>query len=1259
MNSIFLDDSFIIPQSEAVPSIATVYEGYFGKNPFVIKLIGLFDTIQTTLRERVGKTLDDQSRSSIQNYVKELENLCSEHFNVQKMCFYIDGGFSVSCVPIAMGKINLEAYQQYGSNAMDEFEKYSVNHEGIRYKHSDAKFFIVVMGVTAIAHSAFNAEHLAAVLLHEIGHSFMQYRCGYSLASQRFVKTLLYSERLFTAAIKSGVFLTQIEKAAKTPGPTGFHYLYCLYMLFFKIEHGKKQAIAIIKHQGLQGNLHYLKELACAAFSMVNLLKAIKGNMQLIHDTLFKRQDAVFTYYEKLKASILKGTFVVGDSSADEDLIKALYAQLLTITNQAFMIFMSSPISWLKGHALAIFKSLGFVKNVEELKADTIPALYGLGKEFSEALILRAKHLGSDSIVNSGIFQVTNNIPAVRVVAQMPMLLLQTMGVFAGGHPPNRVRIHNIYKTLQEEVRDPNLPPELKQALRYDLNEIAKVYNGYIDPTLQANDNNYARALIYFIMRHISKLVDPKLGGTLATGEERHYKAYEETWDEKPLFRKFLNFTKEDELDFMGIVRQALSKSPLKISQDAAIRYLVGENTTILEDEYGYNDPLDGILTVEPLTFEDRELLKGLNTITYYGKNAATTTVISYLEKIRATIKPYLNGKLSDAAKAQLKKLAKELGLMLAKTFNVSEVTIWFMEQLNACAYPLYLGRGSELKNIDSFNIISTPKGMRFKVTAETCLVLGLGLPLFIHSEFSNEQIAAILFHEIGHTFQQYKTYTSVEEKAYMWYNILPKLTNTIISIIRTAMSNLIMAIPLAILAILGNYPFFKELQKSHADRSVELKKRTEILLDEIDLKTGKLKNPMKLHGTLRFIIMLITLPLIICSLIITDLLKVIPIPGVAPALTIYLTNRHIFIDMLLYYGYIKHERNNETFADNFALSYGLGGELAEALSKITIRYREGSTTQLLGILKKIPLIKNIVAFNNLTTLEITSVMYSHPETHERLYNLYTTLEKNLGEAELLSDATRSRIKSDLNAIKTQYDYLCNRTHRAEKEQQWGVAVYWWLRSIIFKIKELQDTNNTPVTKAKAFAITCQTLTENTFIKDTLKINIMDLKAAFCKEDPTLESVMLDSYLEADAIAYFYISPQFCTKLVPAIPHSRFTVTGEEDDTTARVVVYESIEKCLQRFVAEEGVASAKAQRFHVYAIEELAEDYVKKPSEAESLFAASLAETWLLKTVHPQYLGTIRCTSFIENTTIPYAYFTKQGKQYHLTVRYAWELVK
>jgi hypothetical protein len=405
----------------------------------------------------------------------------------------------------------------------------------------------------------------------------------------------------------------------------------------------------------------------------------------------------------------------------------------------------------------------------------------------------------------------------------------------------------------------------------------------------------------------------------------------------------------------------------------------------------------------------------------YFGvDNPLRNGLIYHLEIVKELITsarekdPKIGGfALIDICQDEFDKIAK----VIEDSFNVEKCAIGFQNIINAACFPQVYNMNIAGNNDDSSkmrikldDIIETKNGFRYKNGKGIYYAICIGLQFFYDNEFTVQDIACILVHELGHAMQHVVhdinssyaiTYwTSVMraiELGFLFKVNLNAKTQKILNLIKKTH----MAKDYDKLSSLGK----ELLDETKPEELIDFNKLdshelTAISNDETPVDGSDRDTiPKKRNIFLRTIVGILKAPLSIVF-------------GI------------FLIPMILYYKYyLKYKspnimKHDEMTADAFEVFYGFGAESGEVSRKLN-KYCVNRGDQ--GLINYVPLL-NLWKVRSDIKLEYIKMIFGYPSDKQRIVNAYINCEFELKNNKDLSAEAKKELQSQIDEIKESYN---------------------------------------------------------------------------------------------------------------------------------------------------------------------------------------------------------------------------------------------
>jgi Zn-dependent protease with chaperone function len=1085
---IFVDDDYIVRESYSeydslvselnrAPKIS--FEDYFGRLGVVTQIQNHFEKIHNVLAIKINQTIDDKTRDTIRREFEEIEAISEKHFNVESVTLnLITNHNTISSVPISAGKIDLSKYEHYGDKeAMDEYGKIIVDKNGVRFLHREAHHIIMTIGVGVLAASQLTSSHVTALFFHEIGHSFMQYKTGWNIGTQRLIYYADTAVRLgFTFfQLGSSVYESLHNKVIKT----GYDQAKTISQKFKKtLDHEKKFGMKIGTFD--DGWTMVLSKITMfgptikEAFAelgkrAITIVFCIQSIVQLISDLwgyTFNNSKSISNEMKSTRDKMLDGSFVIGKPEDLTLMVQTCSRQFVQVLSCGFTIYIFGLPTFVIQKMIRSFLFPGnWTGRKVEYSADEIAMSYGLGPEVAEALKkFRDVNINND-IATGGFYKYTNSIPVLNVVLQMPMLLLISSENFATGHPSDRSRINNLYNQLLKELNAKTINPKLRKALVEDLNRVANTYNEYIDPKLNAEENNHARGFVYFVGRFIHSLFRPD-GSVEKKPPNKIILRLQaiKTWMQSADIKKLFGMKGSEEKYFLN-----------SLDGTAAM-----ESEDLLEPSF-----LDDELEITYESYFSEDVYAVVNSVvmeSYVGKKKIVENSIEHIKEIRALL-PKSDGRIPSESKDKILSILAIWSKEISTEFNVEDTCFGLENIYNAFAVPLFCGNSVQFKSANEVKIIESSQGFKFEKKDNLHFIIVLGLRFLTDPKLSDETIVSILFHEIGHGFQQYKNESLKKQKNdTVIFNMVGLFKDFIYALGTFQILN---AVKYAF-SITQNVFVKFGIGKDRANAKQEIVSTTTDTLANTEFKDGNVVKQSNNN-----VVNPITAVILGFQAILGFIVSAIPIPGIASFLRVIVYDPLFLLDLAVRGMYFSRQKRNEYFADSFASAYGLGVSLSELSYNLYEMNNED--------LCKIPLVKIAVQFNVLGSISMIMALDDHPTHQQRIRATYEYLEKELLTNKTLTPALRKDLLEDLSQIRKLYNDMTSPVENF-KNGRIGQGLLWFCVGIFVKLKSSAKNASdimTPIiaNKLQVLKTGFSVFSEKKKIQETLSGNVELAKA--------------------------------------------------------------------------------------------------------------------------------------------------------------------
>lgn len=433
--------------------------------------------------------------------------------------------------------------------------------------------------------------------------------------------------------------------------------------------------------------------------------------------------------------------------------------------------------------------------------------------------------------------------------------------------------------------------------------------------------------------------------------------------------------------------------------------------------------------------------------------------------EVTSTPKKKERTKLAEDFYPILEKIEK----FIEKSFNIERCYFGLFEEVNANSLPLCWdknlvtvtkeGRKIPKRTVNQYfkasleDIVETSKGYKYKDKKGKIFIINFGLGFFEAGNYTDEECAAIVTHEIGHAFQQ--AMCSINQNLAMVY------TKFLFDNIHTLLNPFVvlgsLGFSLLIAAITGSE--YKEAKNGDQEeigedviqysiggsREEYNRERWGEDSEKYTEKTiNKIKRNKKPNAFLRFIGKFVNGVLGGFTMILMDLLtpvfNLVDIPG------------NIF--QLANMGFLKKNRKFEQFADMFTSVYGLGPAQASALAKLGNSFGKQSYGAFTWI-NYVPVINCALAFGHYMNEASTSLLAGYPDTKGRIVAIYKTLDIELSENKDLTNEQKNELKSQIGQMNKVYeDYVFDYSPKGFVYALWHKITFKKLKNEKTDVKE-------------------------------------------------------------------------------------------------------------------------------------------------------------------------------------------------------------
>lgn len=406
-----------------------------------------------------------------------------------------------------------------------------------------------------------------------------------------------------------------------------------------------------------------------------------------------------------------------------------------------------------------------------------------------------------------------------------------------------------------------------------------------------------------------------------------------------------------------------------------------------------------------------------------------------------------------------LSKILDDIGSCIARNCNIEKCYIGLFNDINAHTLPMIWDSSllisdlkESVKKSDGFffikdKFVRTDKdiqsqllkleditinkdGYKFKDSKGKVFLINVGLPLIVDNNYesSPEEICSIIFHEIGHNFQQIlHGANQMLIDYYIKFNLLYLLDTKFFDIFKIMfdiLSNMI--IKYIIKSSNNNINYRFNIIKTMMFSNVLIDATTgEIITREKigDIERNNLQSIIdkaKETDTLKTLSFSCkVLNIIGKTLIKTIKLIFIPITRAFNVIRFSSLNKK-------YSEVIKQNKSYEQFADTFAVSYGFGSYSSKFYIRIQNLMKQakeiGASTSYLSILNYIPVLSKMELMNELLYRKMKLNLLGYDEDYVRIAQIYKALDYEIVNNNDLSSSQKSEIIKQIEIVKQDFE---------------------------------------------------------------------------------------------------------------------------------------------------------------------------------------------------------------------------------------------
>jgi len=380
----------------------------------------------------------------------------------------------------------------------------------------------------------------------------------------------------------------------------------------------------------------------------------------------------------------------------------------------------------------------------------------------------------------------------------------------------------------------------------------------------------------------------------------------------------------------------------------------------------------------------------------YFGKTPELVAIEKQLGKFRSK---YIGHNYTPKASSDPDKIKFEEMIEDYFGFDILDLTVENKPVVNAYTMPISMRYDIRKP---SKMVEATSKGFKYKNEAKYAAVISIYTGCIFNAEFTDEEILAILLHEIGHNFQSAINDNSSVLTTYNKILIVPSL---LIMVLTGKM------MPLDLVEyILSTSNTFMRLDGRFTRY---LNKKTPVFMEVVGVLNA-LGDIFDGIGDMAFkIVDILSLGLLslACS-------------AISAGLSVFDAVRNPLGIIVI--GPIKRKRYmDEQIADNFASMYGYGPALASAIPKL-LSYKSDPFT-VSKALSSIPVTGTIYRMNNNIARIVAGMFDEHPYEYFRLKGQLDMLREELNKSDL-KPAMKKRIKEDADRIEKEIDEFLDKS---------------------------------------------------------------------------------------------------------------------------------------------------------------------------------------------------------------------------------------
>lgn len=370
----------------------------------------------------------------------------------------------------------------------------------------------------------------------------------------------------------------------------------------------------------------------------------------------------------------------------------------------------------------------------------------------------------------------------------------------------------------------------------------------------------------------------------------------------------------------------------------------------------------------------------------YFGKTPGVLRIEKCVRDIRAK---YMGDIFTIEANQDPIKYYLQKAIEDEFGFKIVDFEIISSGQLNAFTMPV----GYQIDTRPGTYIRATSRGYRYAREAEFATMIAMFTGLMFNDKFTNEEVTAMILHEIGHNFTPGQNFTnSVLQKLRISFNVVtnflynPNILTIIVSLFSTSSYGM----------------------KINITFNDFINKTVPIIGKGLNIYTSI--NSFIWYIIFQFFSFMDMIMTIIGG----------PVGNIMSTINQYAMQPNRLIADTINAGWYVTGLGytDEQFADSFAAMYGYGPELSTALSKCGIEgglYKNISST----VMRDIPILNNWFKLSSLPGFLLMTAFDEHPQDAARTMNIIRQLRSDIDD-NLSDPRMKKRLKQDLKILESQ-----------------------------------------------------------------------------------------------------------------------------------------------------------------------------------------------------------------------------------------------